>query len=140
MLLSAGSGVFLTAAVWLAVTRKPAGPAIVLRVGVDQSPPFYLIRPDGSVTGFAVDVLNEAARRKGIQLRWTPLHDLPLEDALKNRVVDLWPLVGITPEREASLHLTKPWIEADYVLVSLRDAPVRNAADAAGKSVAHARL
>lgn len=133
------AGVILAVLVWFAVACKPHNIPVV-RVGVDQSPPFYSIEPDGSVRGLAVDVLNEAARRTGIRLRWVPLHDIPLEEALKKRVVDLWPLVGITPERRTALHLTKPWIESEYVLVSLRDAPVRNPNEAAGKSVAHARL
>jgi len=133
------AGLVLAVVIWLAVGRKPQG-IPVIRVGVDQSPPFYAIEPDGSVRGLAVDVLNEASRRTGIELRWVPLHDLPLEEALKKRVVDLWPLVGITPERRAALHLTRPWIESEYVLVSLSEAPVRNPNEAAGKSVAHARL
>jgi diguanylate cyclase (GGDEF)-like protein/PAS domain S-box-containing protein len=140
ILLAACAGVVLVSAVWVAVARKSTSAPAVLRVGVDDSPPFYLIQPDGSVRGLAVDVLDEAARRKGLKIQWTPLHDMPLEDALNKRVVDLWPLVGITPERRRSLHLTKPWIQADYVLVSLRSAPVRNPSEAAGKSVAHARL
>jgi diguanylate cyclase (GGDEF)-like protein/PAS domain S-box-containing protein len=138
-LLTAFTGVVLLPAAWLAVVRKPITHAVV-RVGVDESPPFYLIQPDGSVRGLAVDVLNEAARRTGTKLRWVPLHDIPLEDALRKRIVDIWPLVGITPERRKSLHLTKPWIESEYVLVSLKNAPVSNPSDAAGKSVAHARL
>ncbi len=112
----------------------------MVRVGVDQSPPFYLIQPDGSVRGLAVDVLNEAARREGLQLRWTPLDGTPLDDALNGRMVDLWPLVGYTPERGRMFHLTRPWIEAEYVLLSLRNHPVLTPDDAAGKTIAHARL
>ncbi len=139
IVLAAATGVGLILAVSFAVVQKPSHSDVV-RVGVDQSPPYYLIQPDGSVRGLAVDVLNEAARRGGIRLRWIPLHDLPLEDALNRRVVDLWPLVGVTPERRRSFHLTRPWIEAEYVLLSLREHPVRNPDEAAGKMVAHARL
>ncbi len=111
-----------------------------MRVGVDQSPPFYLIQPDGSVRGLAVDVLNEAARRSGIRLRWVPTHDIPLDEVLRTGMADLWPLVGITKERSTVFHVTRPWIESEYVLLSRADHPIRTPEEAAGKTVAHARL
>src|SRR5207253_1896850 len=123
----------------LVLDRKPAAPQSI-RVGVDHSPPFYLIHPDGSMEGLAVDVLNEAARRRNIHLTWVPLHDIPLDSALQNRLVQLWPLVGATADRRAKFYMSEPWLESEYVLVSLRGQPIRNAAEAAGKIVAHARL
>jgi len=92
------------------------------------------------VRGLAVDVLNEAARRRGIHLKWMPLHDIPLDDALSKRIVDLWPLVGTTAERKAKFYLSKPWLQSEYVLASLREHPVRNPDEAAGKTISHARL
>ncbi len=112
----------------------------VVRVGVDQSPPFYAIQPDGSVKGLAVDVFNEAARLKGIHLVWKPLRDIPLDDALNNRVVDVWPLVGSTPERRKKLYVSEPWMETDFTMVSLKTRPVKTPRDADGLVVAHARL
>jgi diguanylate cyclase (GGDEF)-like protein/PAS domain S-box-containing protein len=111
-----------------------------IRVGVDHSPPFYSIQPDGSVRGLAVDVLNEVARRREIRLIWVPLHDIPLDSALDQRLVQLWPLVGTTEERREKFYLSKPWLESDYILVSLQKQPIRNSDDAAGKVIAHARL
>lgn len=129
----------MAAAAWFGYTHRR--PSITeIRVGVDESPPFYKIAPNGTVSGLAVDVLNEAARSRGIRLIWTPLHDMPLDDALKNRVVQLWPLVGSTKEREKMFYLSRPWLESDYILVSTQENPIRNAQDAAGKTVAHARL
>lgn len=121
------------------LAHRPGKPVSV-RVGVDESPPFYTIGKDGSVRGLAVDVLNEAARRTGIRLQWVPLHDIPIDDALGHGIVDLWPLVGVTPARRSALYLTRPWIESDYVLVSLRESPVLDPEAATGKTVAHARL
>jgi diguanylate cyclase (GGDEF)-like protein/PAS domain S-box-containing protein len=124
---------------WFALLRKSPLPRTI-RVGVDQSPPYYNIKPDGSVEGLAVDVLNEAARRRGIHLIWKPLHDIPVDDAFKTGIVDMWPLLGTTAARKASFFISEPWLESQYVLASLREAPVRNPAEAAGKVVAHARL
>jgi diguanylate cyclase (GGDEF)-like protein/PAS domain S-box-containing protein len=112
----------------------------VYRVGVDHSPPFYLVDRDGSVTGLAVDVLNEAARRREIRLEWVPIRDMPLDDALAKRAVDIWPLVGPSKLRQSKFFLSQPWLESSYVLVSLGTNPIRNASEAAGKTVAHARL
>ncbi len=131
--------VAVAAIAWFSYTHRQ--PAITeIRVGVDESPPFYKIAPNGTVSGLAVDVLNEAARRKGIRPIWTPLHDMPLDDALKNRVVQLWPLVGQTKERAKMFYLSRPWLESDYILVSTQEHPIHNAREAVGKTVAHARL
>src|ERR1700676_4733854 len=85
-------GIFSALCLWIYpnLTIKPPR---TLRVGVDQSPPFYEIQRDGSVRGLAIDVLNEAARRRGIRLIWMPLKDIPLDTALATHMVDLWPLV-----------------------------------------------
>ena len=124
---------------WFAVTRNSA-PSFIVRVGVDHSPPYYLIDHDGSVRGLAVDIFNEAARRAKLQIQWKPLQDIPLEDALDHGIVDAWPLVGSTPERRKKYFLSKPWLESEYVLASKSEHPVRNSAEAAGKMIAHARL
>jgi len=112
----------------------------VYRVGADHSPPFYEVQPDGSVTGLAVDVVNEAARRRGIRLEWIVITEGLLDDALLTRRVDLWPLVGPTKLRQQEFFLSKPWLENDYVLLSRSSLPIRNPSDAAGYVVAHAKL
>jgi diguanylate cyclase (GGDEF)-like protein/PAS domain S-box-containing protein len=132
----------LTAAaalLWLAVphaaTRK-----WLIRVGVDDSPPFYHFEKDVPVQGLAVDVLNEAARRRGIELIWVPTRDIPIDKALGQRLVQMWPLVGTTKDRTKMFYMSRPWLESDYILVSTRQAPIRTAGEAAGKAVARARL
>ena len=130
-------------AIAVAAYRNVHGTTAVLkevRVGVDHSPPFYSILPDGSVKGLAVDVFNEAARIRGVKLVWVPLKDIPLDDALASRRVQMWPLVGSSPERRKVLHITEPWLETDFTLVSLSSRPIRKPSDAVGLVVAHARL
>src|SRR5581483_5829118 len=87
-----------------------------------------------------VEILEAAARKRKIQIRWVPLHDIPLDDALLSRKVQMWPLVGATPERRAKFFLSEPWLESDYVLVSPKQKPVRNIQEASGLTIAHARL
>jgi hypothetical protein len=72
----ASFGFLLLAAVFL---LRDAGrpPKRTYRMGVDDAPPYYSIRPDGTIQGLAFDVLNEAARRAGIVLEWVHVHEAP---------------------------------------------------------------
>ncbi len=106
-----------------------------IRVGVDQTPPFYSVGADGKVTGLAVDVLNEAARRAGYRLEWKR-EDRGAVDAIGSHSVDMWPLVARTPERAAQFAFAEPWLETDYLVVSLEANPVRAAEEASGHPVA----
>lgn len=82
----------------------------VLRVGTDNSAPFHSIDSSGKAQGIAVAVLEEAARRRGIQLEWVyrPGPD-PLVH-LQNRTVDLWPLHR--PVSGPHVHATYSWLQS----------------------------
>lgn len=95
----------------------PAGTRV--RVGIDKAPPFQNIRPDGGFEGISVDVLQEAARRRGVVLEWVPWYG-PVDEAFRKKVVDIWPAASVTPERRARLHITESWLENSYCVVSLR--------------------
>ena len=107
-----------------------------LRVGADNTLPYYAIAADGSVHGFAVDIFNEAARRRNIRLTWVSVLSMSPDQALAQGVVDVWPAVSHTPERDRVLHFSKPWLESDYCLLSRDSAPVtRQNADQARLAV-----
>lgn len=108
-----------------------------IRVGADNAPPYYTIQSDGSVQGLAVDILNEAAHRRGIRLQWIGVTDMSLDQALLSRRVDLWPAVGITSERQSRFHFTEPWLEARFCLVSREGAKIDTARDSVGKTISH---
>ncbi len=105
------------------------------RVGADSAPPYYLLQPDGSVEGLAVDVLNEAARRRGISLKWVAVPRMPLDDAVGN-VVDLWPAVRRTPERMSRFHLTAPWLQNSYCVLSQKQSPIDTISGLNGRVIA----
>src|SRR5215469_9479475 len=63
----------------------------VYLIGWQNSPPFQQRAADGSPAGLAVDLVRDAARRRGIRLKWI-WHPGSSEAALRNRQVDLWPL------------------------------------------------
>lgn len=92
-----------------------------LRVGADNAPPYHTVQQDGSVQGLAVDILNEAARLKHIRLVWIPITKFSTAQALEQKMVDVWPALSRTPEREKTLYFSKPWLESNYCLLSRKN-------------------
>ena len=76
---------------WWALGRREATLADrVYRIGADDSHPYRSVLPDGRIEGSNVDILNEAARRAGIRLQWTPFRDLTgLHQALLSGELDI---------------------------------------------------
>ncbi len=109
----------------------------VFRIGADHAPPYYFLRPNGTIEGLAVDVLNNAAARAGIRLKWIPIRS-NLDKAFKENKVDLWPAVSSTPGRRA-LHyeFTKPWLKNNYCLFSRADAGITGPASTSQHVVAY---
>jgi signal transduction histidine kinase/ActR/RegA family two-component response regulator len=97
-----------------------------------------MIGPNNLPTGLAVELIDEAARRRRIHLRWiakTGVKDV--DQMLLRNELDLWPLMTATPERLTRLHVTSPWIQNGYFLVSRKSSPVVSLQQAAGKRIAH---
>src|SRR5215469_5868522 len=91
----------------------------VYRVGFDNNPPLHFPLADGTPSGLAVDLIDEAARRRGIRLRWQ-LEPESSEVALTTNRVDLWPLMTIRPERKGRFYITDPYREDTACLVVRR--------------------
>src|SRR5689334_15998413 len=83
------------AAYWAANHFWPHIDDRVYVIGWQDVPPFQQKAADGSPAGLAVDLVGDAARRRGIRLRWQ-WYPGSAEAALRNRQVDLWPLITIT--------------------------------------------
>jgi ABC-type amino acid transport substrate-binding protein len=89
----------------------------IYRIGADHAPPYYYLRPNGKVEGLAVDILNAAAKGAGVRLQWIPIHG-NLDEAFDRHMVDLWPAVSSTVRRRSKYHLTTPWLQNNYCLIS----------------------
>jgi ABC-type amino acid transport substrate-binding protein len=77
---------------------------------------------DGKWIGFAVDVLNEAARRENITLEWKATRNSQAaEEALRSGNIDLMPAGMVTPERERAFYVSAPWWSLETMLVSRAD-------------------
>ncbi|MBI4877922.1 MAG: hypothetical protein HY822_25100, partial [Acidobacteria bacterium] len=63
----------------------------VYRMGFDHSPPGQMVGPDGRPRGMMIDVIREAARRRGIRLEWVQAPEGP-DHALGSGKVHLWPI------------------------------------------------
>src|SRR5579871_4349635 len=101
--------------VHVAVSRRHAVLDRVYRVGVENNPPYMSVDANGNVSGLTVDVLNEAARRRGIQLQWIP-QNVPngLDATVGSGAVDLWPNAARTPARLAKFYVTSEWLNGPF--------------------------
>jgi PAS domain S-box-containing protein len=97
------------------------------KIGWQPSPP-YQVAANGQPTGLAVDLVREAARRRGINLIWV-LWTNTSESALRGNAVDIWPLITITPERLKTFHITEPYMEAEHTLLVRDDSSFQNPQD-----------
>src|SRR5215471_1218964 len=105
-------------------------------IGWQYSPPFQERAADGSPAGLAVDWVREAARRRGIRLKWI-WHPGSSEAALRNRELDLWPFITITPERLKVIHISEPYFQHDYSLLVRADSPHSRLQDMASASIGY---
>jgi PAS domain S-box-containing protein len=105
-------------------------------IGWQDVPPFQYKAEDGSPAGLAVDLIREAARRRGIRLKWQ-WHPGSSEAALRNRQVDLWPLITITPERRKVIHISKPYLQHDFSLLVLAGSSYFHVQDLAPASISY---
>ena len=129
----AGIGLVVSLGVYLAGNnRKLHDAAEVYRIGWESDPPFQQPGANGEATGFAVDIVREAAKRRGIRLDWIN-SQAGSESSLRQGLVDLWPLMTITPERTRVLHLTDPYMQHDHYLVVRANSNVAQARDLSGR-------
>ncbi len=90
-----------SAAVFLGISHWRVDKSRVYRIGWEDDPPYEQKADDGDPTGLAVELVREAAARRGIRLEWVwqPGNS---ENALRKNLVDLWPLMTITARAEGT--------------------------------------
>ena len=89
------------------------------KIGVVQNPPIYVWSDQRGATGFAVDVMNEAARRAGVKLEWVHCPRGSLA-AMRDGTVELWPTGYYRAEEYPEFYQTRPWLEVRHALVWVR--------------------
>ncbi len=108
----------------------------VYRIGWEPDPPFQAVGLEGQATGLAVELVREAARRRGIRLEWVRQTG-GADAALRDRHVDLWPLITIIPERTRYIHFTEPYLENEHCFLVRADSIYRETPDLAGALISH---
>lgn len=116
-------------------TRRPIA-GKVYRIAYDSTPPHYDHVPGKGAAGFAIDVMNEAARRAGVQLEWVYLPN-GARAALFAGDIDFSPLGYYRPGAYPNLHQTRPWTEDYHVLVWDKGKFSADTSDWTGRTVAH---
>jgi signal transduction histidine kinase/CheY-like chemotaxis protein len=125
-------GLVCAACVWWWPT--PVDLSRTYRIGFENSPPRQYADSEGRPYGAVIDMMNEAARRAGVRLQW--VHQPAGPDlALAGGAVELWPLLNRIPDR-SHLHITEPFFEIHYWLISLAGGKRITPSNAAGIRIA----
>ena len=120
---------------WVILENQSIFHRPLVRVGFNQFPPYVDKGPGGAPVGFAVEILTEAARRAKVDIRWVEIEG-SADKAFSEGKADMYPLMTITPEREAQFHMSAPWWENQFALISTEGSEIRDAAGARGKLIA----
>jgi signal transduction histidine kinase len=109
----------------------------VYRIGYGDRPPMYLLTEDKSKpSGFAVEVLNEAARREKIRLEWVHGGQKGFDDAFAKGTVHLTPFTIVLPERsKKGLVFTESWWSDNHVVVTDLSTGIRDRNSLKGRRV-----
>jgi signal transduction histidine kinase/CheY-like chemotaxis protein len=119
--------------------RAPEFGQRIYRIGWFVSPPFSVRGADGHATGIAIDLVNQAASRRGIALQWV-FWNQSSESALISKSVDLWPLITITPSRRKVLHISEPYVQNEHCLLVRDDMPYNKVEDLATAKIGMANV
>lgn len=100
-------------------------------------PPFCLVHKDGRADGFSVELLRAALGSMGREVTFRTGVWSEVRGWLERGEVEVLPLVGRTPEREALFEFTVPYLTMHGAIVVRRDTPgIRDLNDLRGRRVA----
>lgn len=109
----------------------------VFVLGLDDSfPPLGFRNEDNEIVGYDIDLAKEVVARLGVEFKAQPIDWSAKEMELSTGKIDcIWNGFTMTPEREAVLAFTKPYLNNDQVLVVREDSGINTLADMKGKTV-----
>lgn len=122
---------------WTPALAAPAPPSLILAGSEFDYPPYCVVNSEGEADGFAVELLRAALQAMGrdVAFRLGPWEEVK-QDLAKGRVQVL-PLVGRTPEREALYDFTFPYLSMHGAIVVREESSgIASLADLAGRQVA----
>jgi len=100
-------------------------------------PPYCIVNPDNSVTGFSVELLRAALRAMDREAVFETGTWAEIKQKLAEGRIEVLPLVGRTPEREAIYDFTFPYLVMHGTII-VRDSTtdIKIPSDLAGRQVA----
>ena len=109
----------------------------VFVLGLDDAFPPLGFRDDANnIVGYDIDLAAEACKRLGVELKCQPIDWAAKEQELNTGNIDcIWNGFTMTPEREAALSFTKPYLDNAQVVIVRSDAGIASLADLAGKKI-----
>jgi PAS domain S-box-containing protein len=99
-------------------------------------PPFAIVQPDGSASGFSVDLLKAAVEAVGLAVSFKvgPWHEI--KEELATGALDVLPLMSYSPERHQLYDFTAPYLQLNGVIfVRKGTTEIRQLSDLRGKEV-----
>ena len=128
----------LVAALCAACSSTPAATEKdTLVVGLDDSfPPMGFRDDESNIVGFDVDLAKEVASRLGMEIELKPIDWTANVMELNSGSVDcLWNGLSITPEREAEIDFSRPYLANRQVIIVLAGSDIVDIPSLAGKTV-----
>ena len=109
----------------------------VFVLGLDDAFPPLGFRDDANnIVGYDIDLAAEVCKRLGVELKCQPIDWAAKEQELNTGNIDcIWNGFTMTPEREAALSFTKPYLDNAQVVIVRSDAGIASLADLAGKKI-----
>lgn len=108
--------------------------SITYRIGYGNNVPFHFKEDDGEPSGLAYDLVNEAAQRSGIKLRWIENEEFQREE------MDFWVLMTIKPDRLDSFHFTEPYLQTRTCFLVPEESPFHQLEDFETARISHANF
>ena len=107
-------------------------------LGLDDSfPPMGFRDENNEIVGFDIDVAKVVAEKLGVEFVAQPIAWDSKELELNAKNIDcIWNGMSITPDREASMAMTFPYLNNQMVFYVKADAEIATLEDLAGKTVA----
>ncbi|PKN44953.1 MAG: histidine kinase, partial [Deltaproteobacteria bacterium HGW-Deltaproteobacteria-17] len=104
-----------------AVPTAAGSPEVLTSASEIDYPPFCIVDRDGTVTGFANELLRAAAGAMGLEVTFRSGPWSQVRGWLEEGQVQALPLVGRTPEREAIFDFTVPFMTIHGAIVVRKD-------------------
>ncbi len=114
---------------------RPIDTSKSFRIGFGNDPPFHYPGADNQPTGLAVEVVKEAARRRGIRLEWVRTTN-GYREIVDGRI-DLHVLISALPERSKFVYLARPYLSTETCFLVPEASRYRNVQDLSAARIAN---